>query len=399
MSALVEPMPSVRAAEVATRYTVTVVRGEVALRQHLDAWNDLVHHLAEPNAFYEPWALLPAIRQFAEGLDVSVALVYRSASDDHPQPVLCGLLPLLRRRLSPLLPIAVVEPWQHLYCFLCTPLLRDGHATPALEALFDWLGGDSLGAPLLRLKNVSGDSGFAKALAVVCHRRKKPTHNAESYCRAVIEPRMNPDLYVSEALHSRRYKSYRKKMRRLTKRGIVEQRVFGPGDCPATWAEMFLKLEQKGWKGRQGTAMACAPADAAFFVELVEGAASAGALIMLGLFLNGEPLALECILSSGAGAFSFKIAFDEDHASTSPGWLLQLDIIKLLHSGFGVEWMDSCAMPGNSVEHLWTERRIIMTQWVSTGRAPGDLLLSLLPFASWLIRRVRRPAESALPTA
>lgn len=399
MSALVEPVTSVSAAETDMRYTVTVVRGERELRQHLDAWNDLVHHLTEPNAFYEPWALLPAIRRFAGGLDVSVALVYLSAPGDHPQPLLCGLLPLRRRRLSPLLPIAVVEPWQHLYCFLCTPLLRDGHAIPALEALFDWLSGDSLGAPLIRLKNVSGDGGFAKALAAVCHRRKRPTHTVESYCRAVIEPRIDPDLYVSEALHSRRYKSYRKKLRGLAKHGIVEHRVFGPGDCPATWAEMFLKLEQKGWKGRQGTAMACAPADAAFFVELVEGAASAGSLIMLGLFLNGEPLALECSLSSGAGGFGFKIAFDEDHASSSPGWLLQLDTIKLLHSGIGVEWMDSCAMPGNSIDHLWTERRLITTQWVATGRAPGDLLLSMLPFGSWLIRRVRRPAEPKLPTA
>ena len=46
----------------------------------------------------------------------------------------------------------------------CTPLLRQGHATPALETFFSWLSEDSLGAPLLRLKLVSGDGAFTKAL-------------------------------------------------------------------------------------------------------------------------------------------------------------------------------------------------------------------------------------------
>lgn len=155
---------------------------------------------------------------------------------------------------------------------------------------------------------------------------------------------------------------------------------------------MFLRLEGKGWKGRQGTAIRCVPADAAFFCELVREAAAAGRLMMLGLFLDGEPLALQCNLRSGTGSFAFKAAYDEDYAEYSPGWLLELYNIDHLHRERIVEWMDSCATHDNAINRIWKQRRLISNRWVSTGRAPGDLLVAVMPLVSWLRRRLHRTA-------
>jgi hypothetical protein len=381
------------------RYDIAVVRDEEGLKDHLVAWEDLAHNLAEPNAFYEPWALLPALRQFGKGLDLSFVLVYLPSNAHRPEPLLCGFFPLQRRRLHRFVPVAVLEPWQHLYCFLCTPLLRQGHATPALDTFFSWLSRDSFGAPLLRLNLVSGDGAFAKALTDVCYRRRRPMHLVESYCRAFIEPRADADSYIRAAHSGPNLKRYRRKKRVLGTQGRLEQRVLAPDDDAAAWAEMFLQLEAKGWKGREGTAMMCRPADAAYFRDMVQGASSAGKLTMLGLFLDGKPLALKCSLRSGTGSFAFKSAFDEDYATSSPGALLEFVNIELLHSS-GAKWMDSGSVAEHPVlNHFWMERRLILDQYVATGRAPGDLLVSVIPLGRWVKRLVRplRTKRSQFP--
>ncbi|WNG90460.1 GNAT family N-acetyltransferase [Mycobacterium sp. ITM-2016-00317] len=192
----------------------------------------------------------------------------------------------------------------------------------------------------------------------------------------------------------RQAKDYRRRKRRLTELGEVEQRVLADGEEVGPWAEMFLALERKGWKGRLGTAMDCAPPDAAFFREMCQGAHAAGRLMMLAIFLDGQPLAMQCNLRSGNGSFAFKVAYDEDYASHSPGWLLELYNIELLHGDRGIEWMDSCASHDNPINRVWKERRFITNRWISTGRAPGDLLVALMPLVSWLRRKTRRRATS-----
>ena len=126
-----------------------------------------------------------------------------------------------------------------------------------------------------------------------------------------------------------------------------------------------------------------------------QGASSAGKLMMLGLFLDGKPLALQCNLLSGTGSFAFKTAFAEDYATSSPGTLLELVNIELLHSSSGAKWMDSCAVAEHPVlNRLWMERRLILNQYVATGCASGDLLVSLTQLGRWVKRLVRPPRGS-----
>jgi CelD/BcsL family acetyltransferase involved in cellulose biosynthesis len=376
-------------------YTVVVVDTEAQLAEHVAAWDDLADNALEPNVFYESWSLLPALRAYGRGLDLSFALVYLTPDGTRAQPLLCGFVPLRRRRLHRLLPLTVLETWQHLYCFLSTPLVRRGHATEAIEALFDWLGGDPDGAPLLRLSLVSGDGGFAKAWTDVCRRRQRTSYVAQSYCRALIEPRSDSESYIREALTGRHYKEYRRQERILARGGQYERRVLKAGDDVAQWAEMFLRLEADGWKGRGGTAMASTPADAAYFRQIVGAAAAAGKLGMVGLFLDDVPVALKCNFASGTGSFAFKIAFDEAYAANSPGVILELANIDLLHDSPAAHWMDSCAMAEHPmINRLWLERRIILDQYIATGRAPGDALVAALPLARWLKRALRQKNES-----
>ena len=89
-----------------------------------DAWRRLVETALEPNAFYEPHFLLPALQHLA---DESVQIVVIEAAvrvcPDQGK-VLCGLFPLQKKRSLRGLPFSTLEMWQNDYTFLTTPLIR-----------------------------------------------------------------------------------------------------------------------------------------------------------------------------------------------------------------------------------------------------------------------------------
>src|SRR5262245_42601221 len=107
----VEPLtrhrPPARPAARTMAYQV-VVANEAGLHDHLAGWEDLARCAAEPNVFYEPWALLPAVRAFG-GAGLMFVLVYHQ--QEGRAPLLCGFFPLQVGRLHRLLPVRVLRLW------------------------------------------------------------------------------------------------------------------------------------------------------------------------------------------------------------------------------------------------------------------------------------------------
>src|SRR5678816_27686 len=117
------------------RFRVTVLDHPATLAGHMAAWNDLAAAALEPNVFYEPWMLLPAIDSFGRGKALRYVLVYADQGD--APPLLCGLFPLERVARYNGLPFSHVRLWQHKHCFLGTPLVRASHARASLNAFLD----------------------------------------------------------------------------------------------------------------------------------------------------------------------------------------------------------------------------------------------------------------------
>ena len=78
---------------------VVVLDDAARLHDVVPLWEDLARHALEPNVFYEPWMLLPALRAFGAGEDLSFVLVLeRDAAAPAGPARLLGLFPLERRR-------------------------------------------------------------------------------------------------------------------------------------------------------------------------------------------------------------------------------------------------------------------------------------------------------------
>jgi CelD/BcsL family acetyltransferase involved in cellulose biosynthesis len=366
---------------------VEVARSTEQLSAHLAAWEALARGALEPNVFYEPWMLVPALSHLRDDASTLVVFVYRQdAGRARQSPMLCGVFPLERRRLTPL-PIAVLALWRHRHCFLCTPLLHPGHAREAMGALFEWARTGRDGVAVLDFSLVHGEGPFQQALLDCLNDRDAVMFQRESYNRAMLRRHDDgAEAYLAAALAPRRRKELRRQRRRLAELGRLESRALGGDGDVAAWIAWFLTLEASGWKGETGSALGCRPDDRAYFTAIARAAFARGQLRMLGIFLDGRPIALKCNLGAGRGSFAFKIAFDAGLARYSPGVQLEIDNIEALHRS-DVDWMDSCAVPQHPmIDRLWRERRTIQSVLIGTRRGAGELVLGALP----MVRAVRR---------
>jgi hypothetical protein len=249
-----------------------VATTQAELTCHLPAWADLAADAVEPNVFYEPWLLLPALRAFGGGRDLRFVLLF-APDRERPggAPRLCGFFPLERRRGYLGLPVAVLRLWRHLHCFLTTPLLRRGDALPCLGAFFDWLAADPRGRALFDMEWLKNEGPFQQALIEVLHRRAALSYVAESYTRAVFRPRVDAENFLNLALTGKSRKKLRRQGRQLEELGRVECVALEQAGEVDAWIEDFLRLEASGWKGREGTAMLCSPPEPDFFRGVARG--------------------------------------------------------------------------------------------------------------------------------
>lgn len=365
-------------------YTLTasvVERLDDSLRNEIDALSKLA---IEPNVFYESWMLDAALEHLQTSALMLVLVRHRAS-------MLTGLFALTVTRRFRGLPLRSLHSWQHGYSPLCTPLIAADHLAGTLATLLDWLASKRAPASILDLASVRADGPIAAALDDELRRRHLAVHRALRV-RALLTLREPATTGVSN--------KHRKEMRRLQRRladfGTVDYRFLGAGEPAKAWVERFLAIEMRGWKGAQKTAMGAAADDRAFLCQIAEQAHRRGQLQMLELTLDGQTIAAKCNLTSGEGAFMFKIAYDEDYAKYSPGLLLEWFNIDYLQSPAcsKLAWADSCARSNHSmIDRLWLQRRQIGYYAICGRGLVARMLVRYGPRMQKVWRRVKRLAR------
>ena len=170
-----------------------------------------------------------------------------------------------------------------------------------------------------------------------------------------------PEAINERAVRQKKRKEIRRLQNRLTELGPVETQILAdPAELPA-WCDTYLALEKAGWKGGEGTALACAPETEAVFRAALAGAMQSGRLQFVRLTVGGRTIAMLVNFLTPPGSFSFKTVFDEDYARFSPGVLIQLENLRNVLTSDEIAWMDSCASEDHPmIDGLWTERRSIV---------------------------------------
>lgn len=361
---------------------VEVIEDVAELRDLVPDWEALAEAAAEPNPFYEHWMLLPALQAYAanEGAaaDFRCIVVWENGT-------LAGLFPMRLERRFHGLPVPVLRSWRHRNMLLCcAPLVHAKYAARCVAGVLN-----SALAPAIAFEWMPADGPVCAALVESALAAGLPWVVSDAYARALLARDRDP----RERFNSNMKNNLRRWQARLAEHGAVTPVRLAAGGDLAAWTDGFLRLEASGWKGRQGSALACRDDDRRFIAAVFPEAFRRGRLLFTGLDLEGRPLARHCMIAAGEGAFTFKIAYDETYASCSPGIVAEVDNVRQFLETPGPRWVDSnTARENTSYGRVWKDRRTF--QRVAVGLRglgkPAVAALPLLRFAGHALARVAR---------
>ena len=139
---------------------------------------------------------------------------------------------------------------------------------------------------------------------------------------------------------------------------------------PQAALDTFLTLEAAGWKGANGTALACKPGDTQFIKTAVPSIWWRQVPPKIATLSCGPTVvAAGVLLRHLRRGYFFKIAYDETLAKTSPGVQITLDITRHLCADARFDDADSTAVSGHPmIDHIWRARLAV-----------ADLLLPVEP--------------------
>ena len=316
-------------------------------------WTELAEEAAEPNVYAEAWFVAASLDTLGRERPIRIAEVRRGGA-------LIGILPLARERFYGRLTVPFVQNWCHHHLFLGTPLVRRGAEAAFWSALLAALDEGDRGANFLHLRGLAEGGPVHAGLVEAAAEQGRACATVHREQRALAQGGVDAETYYRAAVRSKKRKELRRLHSRLAEIGPVTVRTLAGADEVPSWCDAFLALEQAGWKGRAGTALACASETESFFRRAVAGAWKAGRLHFLRLDLGARPIAMLVNFLAAPGGFSFKTCFDEEFARFSPGVLVQLENLKTLERP-GIDWMDSCAAADHAmIDSLWAERRSIV---------------------------------------
>jgi len=174
----------------------------------------------------------------------------------------------------------------------------------------------------------------------------------------------------------------RRKGRQIQGRGDLVMRRVNTAD--ANWLQTFYDLERSGWKGREGTAIACSEETRQFYDEIARNGERFGYLSLSFLEFNGHTIAAQFGITHGGRYFMPKLAFDENYRQYGPGHLL-------IHA-----IMRDCVARGLSEYDFtgpWAEYK---AKWTSTTRVHSTLTIFRQGFPGWVLHAAKFKVEAGV---
>jgi len=332
--------------------------------------------LAETPFLHAAWA-----RFFGHDKDAQVILVRDTGADGR----LVGLLPVsVDRSLWAGMPLGTAFRNDMKFCGV--PLIDREKSGTALDAVLSALAGLVPYPSAFLFDEVPAQGPMARALKDALARCGWQSREYGHYERVMLDASHPGDEYLAEAVSSKKRKEYRRLSNRLKDMGALEFTLTDGHEDFAPALEDFLRLEEQGWKGENGTAILDSEAWSGYFRDATAMAARAGQARMARLVLDGRTIAAGLVMTSGTAAWFYKIAYDETLSHYSPGVLLTLELTKFFCGQPGILTVDSCAHGDHPmIAHLWRERETYCDMLAVPPGSPSKLI-----FRAEAIRRDAR---------
>ena len=178
--------------------------------------------------------------------------------------------------------------------------------------------------PLLWLRLMRCDRNGWQILAAACQRAQLSTFQHPQHEVGVID--LPHDFKTFEASWSGNHRRHMgKAQRRLVREGGAELHVYSalqPDEVEPLLASGF-QIEDRGWKGTEGTSVLATPGMFEYFLHQAEQLAAWGHLQLVFLVHQNRPIAFEYGWRAKGTYFTPKVAFDEAFSQYTPSQVLR----------------------------------------------------------------------------
>lgn len=293
---------------------------------------------------------------------------------------LCGLVVQEDDRFVAALPLVGSRRWSSCGRMpsntwgLCGDLLLDGERErdAALDLLADGL--NDIPWPLLRLSPIAVDSPRWQALIEAAMRRglEVLTTPSQRIGQIHINGCWN-DYQASWSGNHRRH--IRKAAKRAMLAGNIELEVrtcVSADELPGL-LRLGCEIEDRSWKGAEGTSILRAPAMFDWYLRQAERMAALGHLQLTFLKHDGRAIAFEYGYRAKSAYFSAKVGYDPAYAAFSPGQLLRAMLLERFFATREVRLVD-----------FWGPLTDATAKWVNDDYDVGRIVIAPRRLASRL---------------
>lgn len=372
------------------KYSILTTQNELEILK--ESLLELAQNASESNVFFEPWVLLPAFKSFLSKEDTACIVIEEVYPSPNQRNIL-GFFPLSSQTRFRGMPSNHYATLSFSHCGYLTPLIKKGYENEVFSLFLRWLD-ETLPHSFVELSHIIGEGHLYETLLSILHHSGRITFIAESYSRSIVSSCQKKSDFLS-SLSRKKRKDILRKERQLYELGTVSCEQLSSMNNLDLWINEFLALEESGWKGKEGTAIALHKHEEHFFRTIVTEAFHRKQLLFLRLTLEGNPIAMRCGLISGNTLFSYKIAFDEQYAKYSPGVLLEIENIDVLSRRDDIHCMDSCAIPAHSLfERLWPEKKQLCSIVISSQSIFSRIQVKVLELAQKAFRWMKARTHS-----
>ncbi len=333
-------------------------------QDEINRWTDLENRLTFGNPYLSPNYVIPSVRYLVHGEDPFVV----TAEIENPSPVLIGIGLFNQTHPTVLFPLPHLNIFQTNQAFLNGFLLDQSYAQKALGEITACL---RKNFPLKRsilMNNIAAMGPLHECLSETGSPRPYSWIEFSRYARSILKPGECGEDFLQQNYSKSKRKNLRLKFNRLSRLGKIEWRLVRNSGNWLDHIETFLKLENMGWKGQNGTSLLANQNTAHFFRQVTSSFANANKLFIAELLLDNKVISSTTNFVSGKMGFAYKIGWHSDYAEYSPGILNEIEMIKsapeLLHD---LELIDSGSREGSYIDDYWKDRYPIVSGMMTFG--------------------------------
>jgi hypothetical protein len=327
----------------------------------IDCWEALEDRALEPNAYFSPSFVLPALRNLCSETDEDSTVFVFAGRFNPGAYELLGAGFFVKSSGGIRFPLPHLQAFSSIHSFMSGFLLDRNEGEAAIRAIFNFFRRNNDRWHGLDLTWMPAEGVQAELVLRVAHECGCFWYERARTRRAMFLPKEGGETYLQAHLSARRLKRTRQAWRRLEGKGKVEWRTLFGSEINVSNVESFLDLEHKGWKGEEGTSLRSTLSHETFFRELMNGFRRKEQLFFTELMLDGKVIASTCNLVSGGAGFAFKIGWDPEYADISPGFLNEVAFVREVNGPCrDLSYIDSGAEDGSFIEQLWSGHRTLM---------------------------------------